>query len=56
MTEHEPTVQVCSHGCRVECSCGWATWPELRASYRTKRDVMAMWYDHYVYQRRLASA
>lgn len=53
--EHEPAVQVSTHGCRVLCSCGWATHRNLEEAQSPKRDAMARWYDHYLYQRRLSA-
>jgi hypothetical protein len=54
--EHDPTVQVKSDGCRVVCSCGWASAQTLERCWETKARAMDRWYDHFVYQRRLGAA
>ena len=57
MDDHEAgPVEVSSHGARIVCSCNWSTHPTLEESYETRRQVLARWYDHFAYQRRLAAA
>ncbi|HEV2369119.1 MAG TPA: hypothetical protein VGR90_04550 [Acidimicrobiales bacterium] len=51
--DHDHTVEVSSHGARVTCSCGWESHRTIEESYSSKRDVLARWYDHYTYRRRL---
>lgn len=47
--ECDATIYVTFEGARVVCACGrWESHPAGEASFESRRDVMARWYEHFV--------
>jgi hypothetical protein len=55
--DHDYRIEAGPRACRVICSCGWATAPDLaHAELVTKREALVEWHVHYVARRRGISA